>query len=151
MRILFIHQNFPGQYTHIIQRLAQQGQHQVVALGINELDRGRGIPETLKHFRYRLDRGNTKGVHPLVMETETKVIRAEGCVRAAEQLKRKGFTPDLICAHPGWGEPLFLKAIWPDIPLLCYQEFFYNERDSTLILIRNSRRSATGTTRPSSP
>ena len=127
MRILFIHQNFPGQYVHIVQRLAQQGQHQLVALGINPLDRGRGMPESLKHFRYGLDRGNTNGVHPLVMETETKIIRAEGCARAAEQLKAKGFTPDLICAHPGWGESLFLKAIWPDSPLLCYQEFFYNE------------------------
>ena len=128
MRILFVHQNFPGQYVHIIRRLAQQGQHQLVALGINNLDRSRGIPDSLNHFRYRLDRGNTEGVHPLVIETETKVIRAEGCARAAEQLKSKGFTPDLICAHPGWGEPLFLKAIWPDVPLLCYQEFFYNEQ-----------------------
>ena len=128
MRILFVHQNFPGQYVHIIRRLAQQGQHQLVALGINHLDRSRGIPDSLNHFRYRLDRGNTEGVHPLVMETETKVIRAEGCARAAEQLKSKGFTPDLICAHPGWGEPLFLKAIWPDVPLLCYQELFYNEQ-----------------------
>ena len=127
MRILFIHQNFPGQYVHIIQRLAQQGQHQLVALGINPLDRERGIPKSLNHFRYGLDRGNAEGVHPFVVETETKVIRAEGCARAAEQLKAKGFTPDLICAHPGWGEPLFLKAIWPDSPLLCYQEFFYNE------------------------
>ena len=127
MRILFVHQNFPGQYLHIIQRLAQQGQHQLVALGINALDRGRGVPESLTHFRYRLDRGNTARIHPLVMETETKIIRAEACARAAEQLKAKGFIPDLICAHPGWGEPLFLKAIWPDAPLLCYQEFFYNE------------------------
>ena len=127
MRILFVHQNFPGQYVHIIQRLAQQGQHQLVALGINALDRGRGMPESLTHFRYKLASGNTKGVHPLVMETESKIIRAEGCARAAEQLKAKGFMPDLICAHPGWGEPLFLKAIWPDAPLLCYQEFFYNE------------------------
>ena len=127
MRILFVHQNFPGQYVHIIQRLAQQGQHQLVALGINALDRGRGIPKSLNHFRYRLDRGNAKGVHPLVTETESKIIRAEACARAAEQLKAKGFAPDLICAHPGWGEPLFLKAIWPDAPLLCYQEFFYNE------------------------
>lgn len=127
MRILFVHQNFPGQYVHIIQRLAQQGQHQMVALGINALDRGRGMPKSLNYFRYDLARGNTKGVHPLVMETESKIIRAEGCARAAEELKEKGFTPDLICAHPGWGEPLFLKAIWPDAPLLCYQEFFYNE------------------------
>ena len=125
MRILFVHQNFPGQYVHIIRRLAQQGQHQLVALGINHLDRSRGIPDSLNHFRYRLERGNTEGVHPLVMETETKVIRAEGCVRAAEQLKRKGFTPDLICAHPGWGESLFLKAVWPNAPLLLYQEFYY--------------------------
>ncbi|QNI49963.1 glycosyl transferase/ family 4 [Synechococcus sp. RS9915] len=125
MRILFVHQNFPGQYVHIVQRLAQQGQHQIVALGINALDANRPLPEALQYFRYPLERGNTKGIHPLVMETETKIIRAEGCARAAEQLKAKGFTPDLICAHPGWGEALFLKAIWPDLPLLCYEEFFY--------------------------
>ena len=82
MRILFVHQNFPGQYIHIIQRLACQGQHQMVALGINAVDHRRGIPEKLKHFRYRLNRGNAEGVHPLAMETETKVIRAEGCARA---------------------------------------------------------------------
>ena len=127
MRILFVHQNFPGQYLHIVQRLAQHGNHQLVALGINELDRNRPLSDSLNYFRYRLDRGNTKGVHPLVMETETKMIRAEGCARAAEQLKLKGFTPDVILAHPGWGEPMFLKTIWPDSPLLCYQEFFYNE------------------------
>ena len=127
MRILFVHQNFPGQYVHIVQRLAQQGQNQLLALGINPLDRERGIPERFNYFRYGLDRGNTPGTHPLLMETESKIIRAESCARAAEQLKAKGFTPDLICAHPGWGEPLFLKAIWPDSPLLCYQEFFYHD------------------------
>ena len=128
MRILFVHQNFPSQYLHIVQRLARQGGHQLVALGINELDRHRSIPESLSYFRYPLKRGNAEDVHPWVMETETKVIRAEACAQAAEQLKQKGFQPDLICAHPGWGEALFLKAIWPDCPLLCYQEFFYNDR-----------------------
>ncbi|QNI96110.1 glycosyltransferase family 4 protein [Synechococcus sp. RS9902] len=127
MKILFVHQNFPGQYVHVIQRLAQHGRHQLLALGINSLGSGRRVPEKIKYFQYHLERGNTNGIHPLVMETETKIIRAEGCARAAEQLKQKGFAPDLICAHPGWGEPLFLKAIWPDSPLLCYQEFFYNE------------------------
>jgi len=127
MRLLFVHQNFPGQYLHIIQRLARIGGHQLVALGINPLDRDRPLPDDLQHFRYRPERGNTPGIHPLILETETKMIRGEACAKAADQLKAKGFTPDLICAHPGWGEALFLRTVWPETPMLCYQEFFYNE------------------------
>ena len=127
MNILFVHQNFPGQYLHIVQRMAQVGGHQLVALGINPLDQSRELSSRLQYFQYSLRRGNAKDVHPLIMETETKVIRADACAMASEQLKSKGFMPDLICAHPGWGESLFLKAIWPEAPLLCYQEFFYNE------------------------
>ena len=55
MRILFIHQNFPGQYLHIVQRLAQHGNHQLVALGINQLDKNRPISDSLNYFQYRLD------------------------------------------------------------------------------------------------
>ena len=125
MRLLFVHQNFPGQYLHIIQRLARIGGHELVALGINPLARDRPLPADLQHFRYRPERGNTPGIHPLILETETKMLRGEACAKAADQLKAKGFTPDLICAHPGWGEALFLRTVWPDTPMLCYQEFFY--------------------------
>ena len=67
MRILFVHQNFPGQYLHIVQRLARQSGYQLVALGINELDTDRSLPESLKYFQYPLAQGNTKGIHPLVI------------------------------------------------------------------------------------
>ena len=67
MQILFVHQNFPGQYVHIVQRLARMGDHQMVALGINALDANRPLPESLQFFRYPLERGNTEGIHPVVM------------------------------------------------------------------------------------
>ena len=108
-----------------------------MALGIQALEEA--IPETVIYGRYALKRGNTPNIHPLVLETESKVIRAEACADTAHQLKQAGFTPDLICAHPGWGEMLFLKTIWPHTPMLCYQEFFYNTKGYDLDLIPNSK------------
>jgi glycosyltransferase involved in cell wall biosynthesis len=65
-------------------------------------------------------------VHPWVSDFETKTIRAEACFRAALKLRAEGFTPDVIVAHPGWGESLFLKDVWPAARLGIYCEFFYH-------------------------
>jgi glycosyltransferase involved in cell wall biosynthesis len=70
--------------------------------------------------------GSTANIHPWVVDFESKIIRAEGCFRAALKLKAQGFTPDVIIAHSGWGESLFLKEVWPDAKLGIYCEFFYH-------------------------
>ena len=82
----------------------------------------------VKLLTYAATRVTTKGVHPWVSDVETKAIRGEACFRAAQQLKADGFTPDVIVAHPGWGESLFLKDVWPTAILGIYCEFYYHAK-----------------------
>lgn len=51
-------------------------------------------------------------------------------VRSCHELTKQGFRPDVIVAHPGWGESLFLKDVFPKTPLLNFCEFYYHGRGS---------------------
>lgn len=123
MKILFVHQNFPGQFIHLAPALAADPQHTVVALTMQATpaDTWPGIALV----RYSAQRGSTPGIHPWLVDLETKAIRGEAALHAACQLRDAGFVPDVIVAHPGWGESLFLKEVWPDARLGIYCEFFY--------------------------
>jgi glycosyltransferase involved in cell wall biosynthesis len=120
MNILFVHQNFPGQYLHLAPELARRG-HRTMALAI-ERD---GTLAGTSTRRYAPRRGTTLAAHPWSQDFETKILRGEACARAALDLARNGFVPDLICANPGWGESLFLKDALPKAKLHLYLEFFY--------------------------
>lgn len=121
MNVLFVHQNFPGQFPHLATALAAQG-HRVVALHINVAPSLPGV----EMVRYRVEppRGSS-GVHPWLGDLDTKIHRAEAAWRSARRLEEGGFSPDVIVAHPGWGESLFLKDVWPAARLGLYCEFYY--------------------------
>lgn len=121
MKILLVHQNFPGQFKHLVPALLANPANEVVAFTMNPCPEITG----LRVVRYQAARGTTKDVHPWVAETETKVIRGDAAFRAALLLKDEGFVPDVILAHPGWGESLFLKQVWPESKLIIYSEFHY--------------------------
>ncbi len=110
MNILFIHQNFPGQFKFLAPALANQG-HTVVAMTMQKTEAKTWQGVKLVH--YSASRGTTANVHPWVSDFETKTIRGEACFNAALKLKASGFTPDIIIAHHGWGESLFLKEVYP--------------------------------------
>jgi glycosyltransferase involved in cell wall biosynthesis len=121
MKVLFIHQNFPGQYSHIAKRLAEDRDNEVVALAVNR----RPTPDNLRVIYYHPQRGSSPRIHPFAADFETKMIRAEAAARAAQKLKTDGFFPDVICAHPGWGEVLFIPDVWPAVPIITYFEYYY--------------------------
>jgi glycosyltransferase involved in cell wall biosynthesis len=125
LNYLFIHQNFPSQFRALAPALASSG-HTVRALVNKRVDKHsfHGVEVT----PYSVARSSTAGIHPWLIDFETKIIRAEACLQACLQLRKDGFTPNTIIAHPGWGETLFLKRVWPDANLLIYCEFYYAAR-----------------------
>jgi glycosyltransferase involved in cell wall biosynthesis len=122
MNILFVHQNFPGQFKHLAPALVAQG-HRVVAMTMQKPEAT--VWQGVQLVAYQTTRGNGRDTHPWVSDFETKAIRGEAALRAAIKLKDSGFIPDVIVAHPGWGESLFLKQVWPEAKLGIYCEFYY--------------------------
>jgi len=123
VNILFVHQNFPGQFKHLAPALAQLN-HSVKALRQAQ----KGLPYATQGVvleKWQARRGTCLAAHPWAQDTETKLIRGEAAAVAADKLKRNGWCPDLIVGHPGWGEMLFLHHIWPQVPQLHFLEFFY--------------------------
>lgn len=130
MNILFIHQNFPGQFKHLAPELASDSNNKVIALTLRT--NKKQIWNGVQLVPYKIQGSSTKGIHPWIIDFETKTLRAEACYRAALQLKAQGFYPDVIIAHPGWGESLFLKVVWPDARMGIYCEYYYHAEGYTL-------------------
>jgi glycosyltransferase involved in cell wall biosynthesis len=125
MRILFLHQNFPGQFKLLAAHLAQQPGFEVVGLGdaANLDQRGGAFGFPVLGYPAR-PRKKLQGHHYLA-SFETAIRRGQDVLRACQQIRAKGFVPDLIIGHPAWGELLFIKDVFPDARLIGYFEFFY--------------------------
>lgn len=131
MKILFIHQNFPGQFKYLAPALVKGG-HDVYALRLDKKNLPERIVDGIRVFSYRPLNSSTRGIHPLVSDFETKVIRAEAVLNFTKLLKEGGLYPDLIIAHPGWGESMFIKKVWPKAKLAIYCEYYYQTKGSDM-------------------
>ena len=129
MRYLFVHQNFPGQFSHVATALAARG-HDVVALGVNKP--ARPVPG-VRHVIYRQHvPAAVAPASPLgcgLDELRLKVARGEAAARAMQALQKEGWEPDVVVAHPGWGETFFTKDVFPAAKLVVYAEYFYGNQD----------------------
>ena len=125
MKILFVHQNFPGQFPHLAPELAKRG-HDCLALTDHGNNRVSPIPVVrYKHEPAPVDPAATRLGRNYTLMSDRGVTVA----RAALQMRKvQGYIPDVILGHSGWGETLFLKEVWPEARLIVYAEFYYKGR-----------------------
>jgi glycosyltransferase involved in cell wall biosynthesis len=119
--VLFVHNNFPGQFRDLAQTLMARG---VPCCAIGQ-GHSPGLPDVAL-ASYGLAKGTTEGIFPLAVRAEADLIRGHGAWRAAKALKDQGWDPEVIVAHPGWGETVFLSEVFPDAPQVAFAEFFYH-------------------------
>ena len=121
--VLFVHNNFPGQFADLAGTLVARG---VPTLAIGQ-GHAVGVPG-VRLAKYGLNRGSTPGLLPFAVRAEADMIRAAGAYRVAKALKAEGWDPAVIIAHPGWGESLFLREVFPDAKIVAFAEFYYHGR-----------------------
>jgi hypothetical protein len=121
MNILFVHNNFPAQYLHVVRALANDPKVQIVAVGSSSAQTMDGV----KLIKYSMGKVDVSATHPFARRFDVECYRAEQVLYALSSLASSGFTPDVIMAHPGWGETLPLRTIFPNARFLLYCEFFY--------------------------
>lgn len=125
MKVLFVHQNFPGQYLHLARHLGSDPSNEVVFITQRKDDAA--LPG-VKKIVYQPHRSVTANQHHYLVDTEAGVLNAQAVARAALGLRESGFVPDVMLGHNGWGEIWYLKDVYPDTPLIGYFEFFYRFR-----------------------
>jgi glycosyltransferase involved in cell wall biosynthesis len=121
MKVLFVHQNFPGQYLHVARHLGAMPGNEVVFI----TQRTDASLPGVRNLTYQPQRPVTPNIHHYLRETEAGVLNAQMIARIALDLKQSGFVPDVMLGHNGWGEIWYLKEVFPTTPLIGYFEFFY--------------------------
>lgn len=122
MKLLFVHQNMPGQYREMITWLVNQNCHDIVFLTQRKNMRLPGV----KTLCYQPHHQAATNAYGLSKDWETAAGTGLGAALAVRQLEREqGFKPDIIIGHTGWGELLFMKEIFPDVPVIGFFEYFY--------------------------
>lgn len=121
-KILFVHNNYPGQFLALSRALAGRSDIEMAAIGSPT---ARALPD-VRLTKYVIPGGEVAATHPFARRFDAESRRAEQVLYAASNLKQSGFEPDLIVGHPGWGEMLPLRPIFPKARIVAYCEFYYH-------------------------
>lgn len=121
MNILFVHSNFPAQFRGLAAALARDPAVRMCAIASMASAGMQGV----RMVRYRLGDGDVAATHTFARRFDLECRRAEQVLYALSSLNECAFVPDVIVAHPGWGETLPLRTLFPYARYILYCEFFY--------------------------
>jgi glycosyltransferase involved in cell wall biosynthesis len=120
-RILFVHNNFPAQFLHTARALARRPDVKLAAIGSQT---ARALPG-VKLLKYSVSDADVAATHPFARRFDLECRRAEQVLYSGAALAAAGFAPDIVVGHPGWGEMLPLRAMFPQARLITYCELYY--------------------------
>jgi len=120
MNVLFVHNNFPAQFDKLARFLVRQPGVHVAAIGARTSRSLNGV----RHVKYALPATDSSASHPFARRFNLECHRAEQILYALTTLTSSGFVPDVIVAHPGWGEALPLRAVFPRARIIIYCVFY---------------------------
>ncbi len=136
MNMLFLPQNFPGQFGWLAARLAAAG-HRVVGLGERDRMTKRKAISGVTRVGYLKPRGGGELTPPCLHRFEGDVRRAQDVVRVAFKSANDGLIPDIIYGNPGWGELLFVKDVFPSAAVIALDEFYFRPRGVAALATRD--------------
>ena len=128
MNILFVHGNYPAQFVHIAQSLANSG-HQVIYLTQKKNPEVWPI-KGVEVRRFDCHRQPSPQTHQYLTSTEHSVLRGQAVTREIARLIKEGFTPNLIFFHVGNGFGLFLRQLVPHTLVVGYTEWWFHDQQS---------------------
>lgn len=123
MKLLFIHPNHPSQFEFAATALARDPANQVLMLSRKNLEvKLPGVRVIGFHEKAYAKDDTSPKLHKFIDGCH----RADAVANVCLSLKRAGFVPDVIVAHAGWGDALYVKSVFPGKPLLNYMEFYFH-------------------------
>jgi glycosyltransferase involved in cell wall biosynthesis len=127
MNILFLHRDFPGQFKYIAPEIAKNPLNLVLFITAEDK-----IPTVagINKLVYKAPKPSSQ-CHPYAKTFEENVLHGRAAAEIAVVMKQKGIIPDIIFAH-SWGLGMFMKDVFPDVPVLNYFEWYWNAEGAVI-------------------
>ena len=123
MHVLYVHQNFPAQFGHIADHLVRHLGWKCTFVS----NTPPGTTNGIEKIAYQLKGGATKHNHFCTRTFENTVWHCQAVYDALKA--RPDVKPDLIVGHSGFGSTLFLRELYPDVPVVNFFEYYYRTHD----------------------